>query len=448
MPEVKTFSLSSFAGYNNIDDRQPREPLLLARPGDLGPQLQHDARYRSEPGRPGRRPSPRQVARRSRTRRGTSVPTAGGGARRQQRVPAPGGGWGSGTERRQRPRRATTGGACSTARVIVVRSGPRGFSPLGLGLALSAFAVAARRSVKMNRSPRLLPRLDVGRRAHRGVLGRARSGGLSARAATAPSPARTASSIGGSPARRPERSSGAAAGAAAGSSSVPAPPSRRHRRGPGSTSSPAHSTSTRPSTRTCRACQACHSSGVDGAPKMMVAPADNTYSELDRSGSSSRTACSSPRARTTSARPPRSRRSSSPTSRPGWGWRRQERAGRPHRRTSWRGRQVREHDRVERIGWSKLDTQPRTNENPNKCTGLQQGHLRLLPRGRRVRVLHGGRDGAPAGGDDVQDDVRGPDRRTTSSVLRLNGTTPVASNAIMLKMQAVAAGRPTATRCS
>ena len=94
------------------------------------------------------------------------------------------------------------------------------------------------------------------------------------------------------------------------------------------------------------------------------------------------------------------------------------------------------------IGWEKLTTQPRTDENPNKCSGCAYALCASCHAGgEQGFFMDMGTSFDPDGSVAFQQSFQGPS--TAEYVIQyfgLNGTTPVASNAIMAKQQAVAAG--------
>jgi hypothetical protein len=266
------------------------------------------------------------------------------------------------------------------------------------------------------------------------------AGGGSSSGATSSSGS-TGTSSGSSP-------SGSSSGAASGSSSggsgsgggipvAPAPDA-----GPGSTSSPAHVYFDATVFPDLAVCQACHSSGVDGAPKMMVAPADNAYSELDALGLiQSNSLLLTKGSHDTGKAPALTTQQQSDITT--WlGMEAQERAGTaaPTNVLAQVAKCVSQAD-FNAIQWSNLVTQPRTTENPNKCTGCNQA--------RCVSCHEGGEYGFdmaegstlyPAG-TTFKTTFEGPNSSSyITKYFGLNGTAPVASNAILLKMQAVAAG--------
>ncbi len=178
--------------------------------------------------------------------------------------------------------------------------------------------------------------------------------------------ASSSSSSGSAPASPGGSSSGGASGGSSGGA-LPPPPDA----GPGSTTSQAHEffdATVYPELQA--TCASCHATGASGAPTMMAPPADTAYSSLDALGLiQAASLLLSKGAHDNGAAPALTTQQTTDVTT--WlGMEAQERAGSAAptnilaqvaacaSRTDW-----------DAIGWDKLQTQPRTDENPNKCSG-------------------------------------------------------------------------------
>jgi hypothetical protein len=94
------------------------------------------------------------------------------------------------------------------------------------------------------------------------------------------------------------------------------------------------------------------------------------------------------------------------------------------------------------IGFDKLQTQPRTDENANRCSGCAYALCASChTSGEAGFFMDLGTAFDPTGSIAFQESFSGPELMTYAiQYFGLNGTTPVASNALMLKQQAVATG--------
>jgi hypothetical protein len=212
--------------------------------------------------------------------------------------------------------------------------------------------------------------------------------------------------------------------------------------GPGSTSSPAHVYFDATVFPDLAPCQACHSSGVDGAPKMMVAPADNAYSELDALGLIQTNSLLLTKGSHDTGKAP-ALTTQQQTEITTWlGMEAQERAGSAAPTNvltqvancvslaEWNA-----------IPWTQLVTQPRPTENPNKCTGCNQARCVSCHQGGEYGFFMAEGSALSPAGTTFKTTFEGPESSNyITKYFGLNGTAPVASNAIMLKQQAVAAG--------
>ena len=248
----------------------------------------------------------------------------------------------------------------------------------------------------------------------------------------------TSSGSGSSSGGTTSSGSGSSSGGSSSGGLAPSPDA-----GPGSTSSAAHEYFDSTVYPTLSVCQACHVKGnAAGAPAMMDSPADTAYSELDALGLiQTNSQLLTQGSHDTGAAPAlNSTQSSDITT---WlGMEATERAGSAAptnvlakvaacaSQTEWNA-----------IGWSKLVTQPRPTENPNKCTGCNKDICAgCHDNGEYGFFMSEGSQIEPAG-TTFQMTFQGSQLSTyIIKYFGLNGTTPVASNAIMLKQTAVAAG--------
>jgi cytochrome c553 len=191
-------------------------------------------------------------------------------------------------------------------------------------------------------------------------------------------------------------------------------------------------------------CQACHSTGTDGAPKMMDSPADTTYSELDALGLIvTNSLILSHGSHDTGKAPALTGAQSSAVTQ----WLSLEAAERvgtaaPANLMVEVGACASKAD-WDAIGWTNLRTKPRPDENPNKCTACDN---------QVCASCHDGGDQgffmAEGSAFDANDtsfvqtfQANGPSMMTyINKFFGLNGATPVASNAIANKAAAVALG--------
>jgi cytochrome c553 len=214
--------------------------------------------------------------------------------------------------------------------------------------------------------------------------------------------------------------------------------------GPGSTGSQAHQYFNSTVYPMLAVCQACHSTGTDGAPKMMDSPADTTYSELDALGLIvTNSQILSQGSHDTGKAPALTSTQQSAITQ----WLSLEAAERvgtaaPANLMVEIGACASQSD-WDAIPWTDLRTQKRTDEQANKCTGCDD---------QICASCHSGGDQgfymAEGSAFDTNDTTfmqtfkaNGPSMMTyINKFFGLNGATPVASNAIANKATAVAAG--------
>jgi hypothetical protein len=95
------------------------------------------------------------------------------------------------------------------------------------------------------------------------------------------------------------------------------------------------------------------------------------------------------------------------------------------------------------IDWKALVTQPRTGENPNKCTGCAGAICASCHDGGEYGFfMSEGSKIEPAGTTFQQTFQGGQSSTFILKYFGLNGAAPVASNGVMSKMNAVATGAP------
>jgi hypothetical protein len=212
--------------------------------------------------------------------------------------------------------------------------------------------------------------------------------------------------------------------------------------GPGSVTSAAHEFFDATVYPELTVCQACHSSGVNGAPTMMTAPADTTYSSLDALGLIQQNSLLLTKGSHDNGAAPAltSQQSTDITT---WlGMEAKERAGsaaptnvlaevaKCASQTEWNA-----------IGWGNLRTTPRSDENANKCTGCNKDVCAACHDGGEQGFFMSEGSNIEPAGTTFQQTFQGPSSMTyIIQYFGLNGTTPVASNAIKLKETAVASG--------
>jgi hypothetical protein len=298
-----------------------------------------------------------------------------------------------------------------------------------IGCAAVAAAIAACGST--DDSGALLGRSNYG-------AGGSGSGMSSGSTATSSSGSASTSSSGSSSGTSASTSSSGTTGSSSGVTTAPPPAT-----GPGSTSSQAHQffdatvypelTST---------CATCHASGANGAPAMMVAPADNTYSSLDALGLIQTNSLLLTKGSHDNGSAPTLTTQETTDITTWLGMEATERSGTAAptnilaevaacaSATEWNA-----------IGWGNLKTQPRTDENASKCSGCNKALCASChDGGEQGFFMAEGSDIEPPG-TTFQQTFQGPDLATyVIQYFGLNGTTPVASDAIMLKMNAVATG--------
>ena len=214
--------------------------------------------------------------------------------------------------------------------------------------------------------------------------------------------------------------------------------------GPGSTTSQAHQYFDSTVYPLLNVCQACHSTGTDGAPEMMDSPADKTYSELDALGLIvTNSQILSQGSHDTGKAPALTSAQQSAITQ--WlALEAQERVGTaaPVNVMDAIGACASKSD-WDAIGWTNLRTQKRTDENANKCTACDNSLC--------ASCHSGGDQGFFMAEGSAFDDgdtsfvqtfqAQCPDMLTyINKFFGLNGTSPVASNAIANKAAAVALG--------
>jgi hypothetical protein len=212
--------------------------------------------------------------------------------------------------------------------------------------------------------------------------------------------------------------------------------------GPGSTQSQAHQYFDNTVYPQLSVCQGCHSTGNDGAPKMMESPADTTYSELDSLGLIQANSALVTQGSHDNGKAPALSQSQQSVVVTWLGMEAQERQGSaaPPNIMANLASCV-DMNLWNQIGWEKLVTQPRTNENPNRCTGCNQAQCNSCHLGGDANFMMAeGTNLEPQGYTFQQTFQSSESSIFMLKYFGLNGATPVASNAIMLKQQAVAAG--------
>jgi cytochrome c553 len=278
-----------------------------------------------------------------------------------------------------------------------------------------------------------------------GLLGRSSYGGSSG----GPSVGNTSGSSSGSSsgsAMSSSSSGSSSGGTTSGSSSgvATAPPPDA---GPGSTSSAAHeffNATVYPEIAS--TCGSCHASGANGAPTMMAPPADNTYSSLDGLGLIvSNSLLLTKGTHDNGAAPALTTQESTDITT--WlGMEATERAGSAAPTNILAEiAQCASSTEFEAIGFGKLRTVPRPTENADKCSGCNNAMCASChDGGEQGFFMAEGSNIEPAGTTFQQ--TFGPASVAPQSMtyiiqyFGLNGTTPVPSNALMLKQTAVATG--------
>jgi hypothetical protein len=245
----------------------------------------------------------------------------------------------------------------------------------------------------------------------------------------------SASSSGGSSTTGGTTTSGSSSG---GTVTTAPPPDA----GPGSVASAAHQYFDATVYPELTVCQGCHASGANGAPTMMVAPADTTYSSLDALGLIVSNSLLLTKGVHDNGSAP-ALTSQQQTDITTWlGMEAQERVGTAAptnilaevakcvSQTEWNA-----------IGWGNLKTTPRKDEDPNKCTGCKNDICAACHDGGEQGFFMAEGSNIEPAGTTFQQTFQGPSSSTyIIQYFGLNGTTPVPSNAIMLKQQAVATG--------
>ena len=213
--------------------------------------------------------------------------------------------------------------------------------------------------------------------------------------------------------------------------------------GPGSTTSTAHQyfvANVYPSLES--TCGGCHNGGADGAPKFMVAnDANATYSNLDARANVIVEAASSQLLKQgshDSGKAPALTADQTTKINTWLADEATERVGKaaPVNVLSKIGSCL-DQTKFDAIGFDKLATTKRNGENANNCEGCNNAPC---------RTCHTGGDGgfymAAGSGLDKTTFAKSQTTPFIAKYLGLNGTTPVASNAIMTKSQATQTGAP------
>ncbi len=250
-------------------------------------------------------------------------------------------------------------------------------------------------------------------------------------------PATTSSSSSGGS----SSSSGTSSASSSGGVTAAAPPPDA---GPGSVSSSAHQFfdgTVYPELAS--TCAPCHASGANGAPTMMAAPADTTYSQLDAFGLiQPNSLLVTKGTHDNGAAPALTTQEQSAVAT--WLQMEAQEATGSAAPTSVLAQvaQCVSQEDWSAIGWAKLKTQPRADENPDKCSGCAYALCASCHAGgEQGFFMDLGTSFDPDGSIAFQQTFQGP--QMDSYVIQyfgLNGTTPVASNAILVKQQAVATG--------
>jgi hypothetical protein len=266
------------------------------------------------------------------------------------------------------------------------------------------------------------------------------AGGLLGRTAYAPSGA-SGGAAGGNTSGSSNSAAGsnASGGSSTGGGTATAPPPDA---GPGSTSSQAHlffDSTVYPELVT--TCAPCHASGTNGAPTMMAPPADDTYSSLDALGLVQTNSLLLTKGSHDNGAAPALTTQESADVTTWLGMEAQERSGSaaPANILAEVAGCASQQD-WDAIGWATLTTQPRPDENPNKCSGCAYALCASCHAGgEQGFFMDLGTAFDPDGAVAFQQTFQGPSMATYEiQYFGLNGTTPVASNAIMTKQQAVA----------
>jgi hypothetical protein len=189
-------------------------------------------------------------------------------------------------------------------------------------------------------------------------------------------------------------------------------------------------------------CQACHSTAADGAPKMMDSPADTTYSELDARGLIQSSSLLLTKGSHDSGKAPTLTPQMQTDITQWLSMEAQERQGQAAPtnilaaiagcvdETEWNA-----------IKWGTLLTQARSTENPNKCTDCNKAQcVSCHESGEMGFYMAEGSPLEPAGTTFKQTFQGSKSSTYIIKYFGLNGATPVPSDAILTKMQAVAAG--------
>jgi hypothetical protein len=191
-------------------------------------------------------------------------------------------------------------------------------------------------------------------------------------------------------------------------------------------------------------CTGCHASAVDGAPKMMEAPADTTYQELDARGLIASNSLLLTHGTHDAGKAPALTTAQQQVMTTWLGMEAQERQGQaaPTNVLADIGKCADE-NLFNQIGFANLKTQPKTNENPNRCTGCDKAQCRVCHEGGDQGFMMAEGSNLEPAGTTFHETFLGASSPTyVVKYFGLNGTQPVASNAIVTKMQAVAVAPP------
>ncbi len=469
MPEVKTFSISAVAGYNNAstDNRESLtfalvpatwDPNVTTTPGSATSNVPPGPSPTAPTGTPPTNPTGpssgsgasgsgatgnggsgngrhERIDRRrpASTRRATATrppPAAGAGAPRRAR-----------TRRRASPasRRSASGSRSSACAGVAPaparRSREMKRSSLALLLASTVVAALAAACSSGSDGGGLMPVFSSSPGQSGGATS---SGSVSSQGATSGSSSGASTGSGSGGTSGGSSSGTPTTGGGSSSGGLTAPPDA----GPGSVTSAAHEFFDATVYPELTVCQGCHSSGANGAPTMMVAPADTTYSSLDALGLiQSNSQLLTQGSHDTGAAPALTTQQQTDITT--WlGMEAQERAGgaAPTNILADDAKCVSETEWYP-IGGGNHKTTPRSTENPNKCTGCDGAICASCHEGGEYGFFMAEGSNIEPAGTTFQQTFQGPSAMTyIIQYFGLNGTTPVPSNAIMLKQTAVAAG--------
>lgn len=205
--------------------------------------------------------------------------------------------------------------------------------------------------------------------------------------------------------------------------------------GPGSNGSAAHQYFVNNVYSAIANCRNCHNTGVDGAPTMMQNDANTTYSELDARGLIQPNSLLLTHGTHDSGKAPALTSMQQQVMTTWLQMEGQERGSGGSGDVLLKVAQCMDRTQFENIGLQNLKTQPRQNENPDRCEGCNGAYCRMChgDTGTGFYMTLGSKI------DDATFDMTQQEPFITI-YFGLNGMDPVASNAIKMKQTAVAAG--------